>query len=69
MDIDMSGMRYVTGLGSRLSGPATAVSRNSRREMEKLSLKKPTEQTQHNSLYTSKQAPTKLSMPLCVTEE
>lgn len=25
--------------------------------------------TQHNSLYTSKQAPTKLSMPLCVTEE
>lgn len=31
MDIDMSGMRYVTGLGSRLSGPATAVSHNSRR--------------------------------------
>ena len=39
------------------------------REMEKLSLKKPIVQTQHNSLYTSKQAPTKPSMPLCVTEE
>lgn len=31
MDIDMSGMRYVMGLGSGLSGPATAVSHNSRR--------------------------------------
>lgn len=26
MDIDMSGMHYVMGLGSRLSRPATAVS-------------------------------------------
>ena len=39
------------------------------REMEKLSPKKRMVQTQHNTLYTSKQAPTKLSMPLCVTEE
>lgn len=31
MDIDMSGMCYVMGLGSELSGPATAVSHNSRR--------------------------------------
>lgn len=31
MDIDMSGMRYVMGLGSGLSGPATAVNHNSRR--------------------------------------
>lgn len=31
MDIDMSGMRYVMGPGSGLSGPATAVSHNSRR--------------------------------------
>lgn len=31
MDIDMSGMRYVMGFGSGLSGPATAVNHNSRR--------------------------------------
>lgn len=29
MDIDMSGMPYVMGLGSGLSGPATAVNHNS----------------------------------------
>lgn len=45
------------------------VSSHLHRKLKKRSLKTPIVQTQHNSLYTSKQDPTKLSMPLCVTEE